>query len=188
MRKFAGVDEIAPVGAMLLAVALTGCAATPTTAPREYLDEHTAATITVAQKPWIFTREQTFANAQRDYLHLYAIDVNRMGDHRQYFAALQSAPSSDAAPPVLELKAGGRTVTLEPATQEPRELGIAQPIAESYTLTAEWTYFPVDKPILAALANAGDLEARLINREGAMTYVLWRDGRDELSELTAVLP
>lgn len=188
MGKFVGMDETAPLGAMLLAVALTGCAAAPTTAPREYLDEQTAATITVVQKPWIFTREQTAANAQRDYLHLYAIDVNRMGDHRQYFAALQSASSADAPPPVLELKASGRVVTLEPVTQEPRELGIAQPIAESYTLTAAWSYFPVDKQTLATLANGGDLEAHLIHAQGPVTYVLWRDGRDELSELTAVLP
>ena len=188
MSKFAGMDEAAPLGAMLLALALAGCAAAPTTAPREYLDEQTAATITVVQKPWIFMREQTAANAQRDYLHLYAIDVNRMGDHRQYFAVLQSAPLADAPPPALELQAGGRAVTLERATEQPRELGIAQPIAESYTLTAAWSYFPVDKQTLATLANAGDLKAHLINAQGPMTYVLWRDGRDELSELTAVLP
>ena len=188
MGKVVARDGAAPLGAMLVAIALTGCAAAPTTAPREYLDEQTAATITVVQKPWIFTRAENSANAPRDYLHLYAIDVNRMGEHRQYFAALQSAPLADALPPILELKAGGQVVTLERAAQEPRELGIAQPIAESYTLTAAWSYFPVDKQTLAALANAGDLEARLIHLQGPMTYVLWRDGRNELSELTAVLP
>ena len=188
MGKIVGMDEVAPLGAMFLATALTGCVAAPTTAPREYLDEQTAATITVVQEPWIFTREQTTANAQRDYLHLYAIDVNRMGDHRQYFAVLQSAPGEGALPPVLELKAGEHVVALESTKAQPRELGIAQPIAESYTVTAAWWYFPIDKHTLAALANTADLEARLIDAQGPMTYVLWRDGRDELSELTSVLP
>jgi hypothetical protein len=174
---------------VLLALALVGCAGTPTGTPREYLDEQTAATITVVQEPWIFTRAQTSANTPRDYLHLYAIDVNRMGDHRQYFAALQSAPVAGAPAPVLELKSGGQIVKLEAAKAQPRELGIAQPIAESYTLTAAWWYFPVDKQTLTTLAAAGDLEASLTNIEkGPIAYVLWRDGRDELSELTAVLP
>lgn len=188
MGKFIGMDDSATLAAVVLAIALTGCAASPTTAPREYLDEQTAATITAVQEPWIFTRAQSDANASRDYLHLYAIDVNRMGDHRQYFAALQSAPMEGAPPPVLELKAGEEVVTLEAASAQPRELGIAQPIAESYTVTAAWWYFPVDKQTLAKLAAAGDPEVRLINAQGPITYVLWRDGREELSELTAVLP
>ena len=164
-----------------------GCASTPN-APREYLDEQTAATITVVNEPWIFTREQSAANQQRDYLHLYAIDVNRMGTHRQYFAALQSAPDRADAAPILELSAGEQTVKLHAVAEEPRELGIAQPVAESYTLTAAWWYYPVDKQALASWAKAGDLQARLIGADGRIAYVLWRDGREGLSELTALLP
>lgn len=179
---------VSQFGIVLLASTLMGCAAAPTSAPREYLDEQTAATITVVQEPWIFTRALTDANSQRDYLHLYAIDVNRMGDHRQYFAALQSAPKEGALPPILELRAGEQVVKLEPTSEQARELGIAQPIAESYSLTSAWSYYPVDKSMLSSLAAAGELQAQLISSDGPIAYVLWRDGRDELSELTAVLP
>lgn len=186
--RFAVMPFVSLLLASTLVGLLIGCSTTPTSAPREYLDEQTAATITVVQEPWIFTRALTHANAPRDYLHLYAIDVNRMGDHRQYFAALQSAPAEGAPPPVLELSAGDQVIQLQPARAQARELGIVQPIAESYTLTATWWYYPVDKATLAALAAAGDLEARLMSPQGPIAYVLWRDGRDELSELTAVLP
>ena len=174
--------------AALLSSSLVGCASAPATAPREYLDEQTAATITAVKEPWIFTREQNVANEERDFLHLYAIDVNQMGDHRQYIAALQSSAGDTAVRPVLELTASGQTHRLEALAHSPREIGIAQPIAESYTLTSAWWFYPVDKQVLGALADASDLSARLLVGDQGISYALWRDGREELSELTAVLP
>jgi hypothetical protein len=176
------------VFAALLSSFLVGCASAPTTAPREYLDEQTAATITAVKEPWIFTREQNAGNEQRDFLHLYAIDVNRMGEHRQYIAALQSSAGDTPVRPLLELTVGEQTHRLEALAQSPREIGIAQPIAESYTLTSAWWFYPVDKQTLATLANARDLRAKMIVGNEPVAYALWRDGRDELSELTAVLP
>jgi hypothetical protein len=176
------------VSAALLSSFLLGCASVPEDAPREYLDEQTAATITAVKEPWIFTREQNVANEQRDFLHLYAIDVNRMGDHRQYIAALQSSASNPAVRRVLQLTAGGQTHRLEALAQSPREIGIAQPIAESYTLTSAWSFFPVDRQTLVALASARDLHAQMIVGDEPIAYALWRDGRDELADLTAVLP
>lgn len=174
---------------------LVGCTATRSVAPREYLDEQTAATITMVADPWIFTRERSDAALdERDFLNLYAIDVNRMGEHRQYFAVLQSAPVSDTSgteppAPVLELRSTEDTVSLQPAAQDARQLGIAQPLAPSYSLTSKWWYFPVDKDALAAIAGSQDLHAVLIAADGKRTpYVMWRDGSAELSELTAVLP
>lgn len=176
------------ISAALLAVFSIGCVSAPATTPREYLDEQTAATITAVKEPWIFTRVQNVGNEQRDYLHLYAIDVNRMGDHRQYIAALQSSAGDTQVPALLELTAGGQTHRLEALAQSPREIGIAQPIAESYTLTSAWWFFPIDKQTLATLAKARDLRAQMIVGNEPIAYALWRDGRDELSGLTAVLP
>jgi hypothetical protein len=176
------------VFAALLYSFLVGCASAPATAPREYLDEQTAATITAVKEPWIFTREQNVANGQRDFLHLYAIDVNRMGEHRQYIAALQSSAGDTSIRPILELTAGGQTHSLEALSESPREIGIAQPIAQSYALTSAWWFYPVDKQTLAALANARDLRAQMVVGNEPIGYALWRDGREELSELTAVLP
>lgn len=181
--------RIAVTASLLLL--LVGCA-TRTVTPREYLDEQTAATITVVADPWIFTREQSnSATGERDFLNLYAIDVNRMGEHRQYLAVLQSLPDSPGAnpsTPTLELHAAGHTISLQPLTEDPQKLGIAQPLAPSYTLTSKWWYFPMDKDALAAVARAQDLQVALIVDDERIPYLVWRDGSAELSELTAVLP
>src|SRR4029450_12901120 len=98
--------------AVMLMLVVAGCSTSRPAGPREYLDEKTAATITVVADPWIFTREHFGAAVDaNDFLNLYAIDVNRMGDHRQYLAVLQTIPLAmevNVAPsaPQLELRMG----------------------------------------------------------------------------------
>src|SRR5512138_2777902 len=92
----------------ILCLSLCTCGTERVVTPREYLDERTAATITVVRDPWIFTRGTVRASSgeYRDFLHLYAVDVNRMGEHKQYLAALipeQTAEVDHA--PSIELKA-----------------------------------------------------------------------------------
>lgn len=178
----------------VLFLLLYACSTERVVAPREYLDERTAATITVVRDPWIFTRGSVRAGTgeYRDFLHLYAIDVNRMGEHKQYIAALHSLSLEGmtdwADPPRLELKADAWSMSFQASPAEAREIGIAQPVAESYALEATWWYFPIDKQRLATIANGPQLEAELVWRGERTTYAMWRSGREELSELTAVLP
>src|SRR4051812_910316 len=115
--------------ALVFSLGLVACATPHATTPREYLDEQTAATIKVVSDPWIFTRERTSSAVDsHDYLNIYAIDVNRMGDHRQYLAVLKAWPenSSDST---LEIITSEGSVKLQPTAQSARELGIAQPVA-----------------------------------------------------------
>jgi hypothetical protein len=180
-------------GAIALSVVLAACSTARPSGPREYLDEQTAATITVVSNPWIFTREQFGAAVDdNDFLNLYAIDVNRMGDHRQYLAVLQSVPLSagEAEPPApqLDLRLGDRKLSLQAVLDDPRSFGIAQPIASSYTLTSRWWFYPVSKETLTAVASATDLNASLTTEGRRIPYVIWRDGRAEVAELMAVLP
>jgi hypothetical protein len=186
---------------VLLLSMLAGCATSRPSAPREYLDEETAATITVVADPVVFVRESAsattlgserpaFASEQRDYLNLYAIDVNRMGDHRQYLAVLQWLPPVDAAtavaPPTLELRTNSATIVLQPTAEQPRRLGIAKPLADSYS-SSKWWYFAVDKQTLATLAAGQSLNAVLVAGGQRVDYVMWRDGRAQLAELTSAL-
>lgn len=174
----------------LLQLTLMGCA-TPTLAPREYLDEDTAATITMVAEPWIFASERSSAaSAKRDFLSLYAIDVNRMGDHRQYLAVLQWWPPEvgAAAAPRLTLETQGTSHSLQATREQPRSLGIAQPLAGSSTEEGKWWYFEVDKQLLANVAAARDLRASFAIDGEPTAYTMWRDGSQELTELTAVLP
>jgi hypothetical protein len=173
---------------VLLCCSVAAACATPhSTTPREYLDEQTAATIKVVSDPWIFTRERTSSAVDtHDYLNIYAIDVNRMGDHKQYLAVLKAWP--DGASPVLQLATHDGPIELQATTQSARDLGIAQPIDSSFAYDATWRYFPVDKEVLAKLAHSPDLRAAIVTADMAVPYVMWRDGSAEVTELTAVLP
>ena len=68
--------------AIFAVMVATGCASRQAAGPREYLDEHTAATITVAGENMVFAydRPELGVNA-RDYVTLTAVDVNTSGRH-----------------------------------------------------------------------------------------------------------
>jgi hypothetical protein len=173
---------------VLICFAVTACATPHSTTPREYLDEQTAATIKVVSDPWIFTRERTNSSVDtHDYLNIYAIDVNRMGDHKQYLAVLKAWPT-DGTSTVLQLATHDGPVELQATTQSTRDLGIAQPVASSFAYDATWRYFPVNKEVLAKLAHSPELRASIVTADMAVPYVMWRDGSAEVTELTAVLP
>jgi len=184
------------IGAVVL-FGFAGCAASPSLAPRQYLDETTAATVTVAAEPWVFTPEVGASGAiamdrrARDFLTLYAIDVNRQGDHKQYLSVLHSAPPlewSAEAVPTLRLRFSGEEITLSSPVADGRRLGIAQPIAPSYSLESKWWFYPVDKTVLKRLAAARELSANLSAETKALGYTLWRDAGPQVAELTAILP
>lgn len=179
---------------LLASVLCAACASAPDVSPREYLDEQTAATIKVVAEPWIFSRERTNASVdQRDFLNVYAVNVNRMGDHKQYLAVLQSQPTLDERggelpPPRLQLQTGGEVIELTPKLEDPKQFGVAQPIAPSYSLSSKWWWYPTDKATLGRIASAQNLQVALAAGETRTAYVLWRDGRAEAAAMTAVLP
>jgi hypothetical protein len=168
---------------LFVIAALAGCASAPSVAPREYLDEQTAATITVVADPWIFTRKN--APPQLDFFNLYAIDVNRMGDHKKYFAVVHYWPGAEFAggvPPTLVLSGGAQELKLAPASEDARQLGIAQALDKSAPSSAKTWFYPVDKEGLQAIAQGRQLSATLVTENGDAAYAVWRDGSSELSE------
>jgi hypothetical protein len=174
--------------ALAVSLGLVACATPHSTTPREYLDEQTAATIKVVSDPWIFTRERTDSAVDtHDYLNVYAIDVNRMGDHRQYLAVLKAWPQ-DSSDATLELVTSEGSVKLLPTKASARELGIAQPIASAFAYDATWRYFPVNKEVLAKLAHSQNLSAAVDSADTRVPYVMWRDGSAEVTELAAEVP
>ena len=173
---------------------LTACSTTTLT-PREYLDGQTSATITVAAQPLIFVAQNAApvtreTERNRDYIEVYGIDVNRMGSHRQYIALLQwmTPEGASAVAPVLELSLGGETLELQASTENPKELGIAQPLAQAYSTTSRWWYYPADPATLKRIAAARELALALTSPERRAAYEMFSDGRAQLAELTAVLP
>ncbi len=173
---------------------LVGCTVPTPRAPREFLDEQTTATITVSAEPLILVGESSGParrdiERNRDYLEVYGIDVNRMGDHRQYFAVMAWFPPSSTAgvAPELTLHLGNETIELEASKEEPRTLGISQPLAQSYSKTSTWWYFPTDTATLRKVANASELSATLATPQQRTAYVIFDDGRPQLAELASAL-
>jgi len=172
----------------LAVLALTACTTTKSVAPREYLDEQTAATITVVAEPWIFTRKNS--PPQLDFFNLYAIDVNRMGDHRKYFAVVHYWPGDDlldneSRAPTLVLGVGTQELKLPPVEQSARELGIAQPLDKSAPSSSRTWLYPVDQQVLQTVSQSRDISAALITTKVDARYAVWRDGSTELSEFAA---
>ncbi|MET0657188.1 MAG: hypothetical protein ABW110_03395 [Steroidobacteraceae bacterium] len=172
-----------------LLTTLLGCTATPTSTPREYLDEQTAATIKVVADPLVFA--QGPGSGGRDFLNVYALDVNRMGHHQQYLAVLQWWPEQAAAsdtPAVLQLETSAQTHSFSAVRQSARELGIAQQIDPTAPREGAWFYFPVTKGVLAQVSQAASMRATLVRGERRVAYDLWQDNRAELTELAEAVP
>lgn len=179
---------------------LSACA-TPDVAPREFLDEQTAATITVVAEPVIFvgasslasrldrSRSEFGATGARDYLELYGIDVNRMGSHRQYFVVQKWLGDKDAnATAVLELLTGEEAIELRSTGEDLRQLGMSGPIAREFSRSSQWWYFPADTATLRRIASASNLTANLTVGDQRLAYELFSDGRAQLGELASALP
>jgi hypothetical protein len=166
----------------LAVFALSACA-TKSVLPREYLDEQTAATITVVADPWIFTRRN--AQPQLDFFNLYAIDINRMGDHRKYFAVVHYWPGAELTAqgaPRLVLNYGAESIELTAIEQTAREAGIAQPLDTAAPSSAKTWLYPVEAASLQRIAQARQLAATLASEAARSEYAVWRDGSNELSE------
>lgn len=170
---------------LLTTLLVAACGTTKSLTPREYLDEQTAATITIVADPWIFTRKN--APPQLDFFNLYAIDVNRMGEHKKYFAVVHYWPPQEllnqgAAPPTLMLYGDAEEMKIEAVRENPRQLGIAQSIDKSAPSSAQTWLYPLDTAALQSIARSRQLTARLLTENVDAAYSVWRDGSSELSE------
>jgi hypothetical protein len=119
-------------GALLAAILMAGCASEQPVGPREYLDERTAATITVAGESMIFAceRPELGVNA-RDYVTLTAVDVNTSGRHATHLVGYawstldkRATREGDSR---HELVADDRTLPLQPMPDGFRSIGVNEP-------------------------------------------------------------
>lgn len=174
----------ASLAACLVAVVFAGgCAATPEEAalPREYLDTATAATVTVGVPSLVFARDRTeYAVHARDYLTLVAVDVNRAGQHAQYFFGYAwstigkpSAPAQSTQPSRFELVADGRRIPLVHQPGPLRELGLGEAPLPPPSRTAELLVAPASREVQEFVQRASELHAVLVGDVGSARYELW---------------
>lgn len=168
--------------ASLLAAA---CAVVQPVTPQQYLDELTASTITRVAAPWVFSREG--APAQLDFVHLYALDVNRQGEHRQYLVLAQFWPESiNEAGTTLRIVSSDRDLELKPMRTTGRALGIGQHLDPTAPQTTQWSYYELSDEALIALASPQSLHLVLSSAAKSARYVVWQSANEQFTEFAAV--
>ncbi|MBB6096383.1 hypothetical protein HNQ60_005305 [Povalibacter uvarum] len=196
MRKLVALFSLAVLG---------GCATTaPPTAPRQYLDEQTAVTVTTvatsidlvnaaSRGPDRWRRDRNspkHKEQELDLIELHGVDVNRMGTHVQYLAVLKWLVPKEltGASPELILKVDSESIELRNPELDVKRLGMSQPLGPSFSSTSQWWYFPMGTATLAKIGSAGQLSAQLTFGDQVTQYMLTNDGRAQLVELTKALP
>jgi hypothetical protein len=179
--------RVTALAALAAAVLAGGCATQEVAVAKEYLDEHTAATVTVGTRPWVFARARPeFAVNARDYLTLVPMDVNRAGNHVLYFYcyAWSTVDKRGAAETggKFELVADGRQIPLTPSPTKPHDLGIGQPPLEPPSESASALVVPTSREVLLFLSRSHDVAA-IRTRDGlGERFDVWDDGRDAIAE------
>jgi hypothetical protein len=166
----------------LFCVALVlGCASTATV--REYLDQDTAATVTVASGEWLFARERTdLAMNARDYVTLTPVMNNRNGK-RTYFIHCQIWSTIDrrndnaiiADQAQLSLIANDRRIVLTASPQSARSLGFEKSPIELANSKAVVRWVIVDLATLRYIEQAQRL--RITSTEEIDAFDIWRVDR-----------
>src|SRR5882762_2291494 len=181
-----------PVVMLKTAVALAACASAPdSTNPNEYLDQTTAATVSVVAKPLVFAHERPdLAAHARDYVTLAAASVNR-GGTIEYFIFAYAWSTVDnrnrnGAPPVadnLTLLADDRRISPQLAGHSSQEVGVGSavraPPGHRWTLNV----YRTDVATLGFIAEARHLAVTTGSAEGPVTYESWDDQRRALRGL-----
>lgn len=181
------------LGATLL---LGGCASEgPPVSER--LDLQTGVTIRALTEPLQYAHDapELAANA-RDYLSVGVVEINNMGVRRHYLAlvswsTINRARAGVAPAPVpqhVEIACSGATLALDPASHEPRSLGIGGTPFRPATGYVGESWYAVTPAQLRALA-ATLPESIALRTDGApVTYVPWRASPGALGEFVRDIP
>lgn len=156
--------------------------------PQEYLDEDTAATITVVGEPLVFAyaRRDLAANA-RDYVTLAAAAVNRAGKVSYVLIGyhwstvdprLRRDPLPAAEP--LVLQADDRRIDLKLRGHSAHEAGIGVPVHAPPGTDSPPNVYGIDLATLRFLGEARRLTVEADSGGASLTYELWEDRRPAL--------
>jgi len=173
--------------APLLWLAATSVLAGPAP-PEEYLDEDTAATITVVGEPLVFAnqRRDLAANA-RDYVTVAAAAVNRAGKVTYVVIAYfwstvdpRLRPDPLLSPGVLSLQADDRRIDLHLDGHSAHEAGIGRPVHEPPGSPVTPNVYRTDLPTLRFLSEARHLKLVSDDETSVLEFGLWEDRRTAL--------
>lgn len=178
-RARSNFSLVVATGVLLAAVLAAGCASEQAAGPREYLDERTAATITVAGESMVFAceRPELGVNA-RDYVTLTAVDVNTSGRHATHLVGYawstldkRAVTEGDSR---YEVVADDRTLPLQAMPDGFRSLGINDPPIPVPSRSALPLAAPITRDQLQYLRDAPGAHV-VRTRDGVQErFELWR--------------
>lgn len=161
--------------------------------PREYLDEDTAATVTVVAQPLVFANPRTelAANA-RDYVTLAAAAVNRNGKVSfvaigYFWSTVDPRMRNEPlpAPEPLILMADDRRIELHLRGQSAHDAGIGVAAHAPAGTRAAPQVYGMDLATLRFVAAARQLTVFARSNGTLLSYPLWDDRRAALKAFVA---
>jgi hypothetical protein len=168
---------------------LVACASA--SGPREYLDEKTAATISVVSKPVVFAHERPeLAAHSREYVTLAAVAVNHTGAVDYYLFAYfwstvdrRAAPGGTPTSDELIIAADDRYIRPPVFGHSPQDAGVGSAVGAPPG--NRWTLhiYRSDLGTLHFLSEARQIAVTTSSSEGSTTYELWSDERGSLRAL-----
>ena len=172
---------------LMMLAALAGCSNLPT-GPRDLLDEHTGATVTVVGAPITFARQPNGQSSQ-DFLTLVAIQKDDAGRYAD-FLLLYSwsgfpglvASSPEAAVATLLIGIDGRSIELQPLQRLPAGLPDPKELFVPDTTQAAMRAYACDLETMRLIAASHELTVRLPRQSPDGLYDVWRDGRPALTQ------
>ena len=179
--------RVALLGAVLLALG-PGVALAGAKPPQEYLDEETAATITVVGEPLVFAYAQSNLAANvRDYVTLAAAAVDRNGKISYvliayFWSTLDPRVRRDAlpSPEPLVLQADDRRIELKLRGHSAHEAGIGMPVHAPPGAAVTPNVYGTELATLRFVSEARRLTIVAESDGTPLTYELWEDRRTAL--------
>jgi hypothetical protein len=186
--------RIASVAALL--VALSACVSLPSAeGPKEYLDQETAATVSVVGKPLVFARERReLAAYSRDYVTVAAAAVDRAGKVNYvlivYFWSTVDQRDKPSAVPVadpLVIAADDRRIRLPLSGHTAQDAGIGIPVHAPPGHSALPNVYRTDLGTLRFMSEARHLAVLSGTDATAVSYEIWDDERPAWRALVRLL-
>jgi hypothetical protein len=156
-----------------------------------FLDRNTGATLQWSAKPWVLALDQPHLAAHaRDYIALYAVEVNIAGKRRYHLAAFvwSTVPGRNGyagEKPVLQLRAADRELRLDPQGRTPRDMGISQWPLTAPGRGAVLAIYDVDEALLRAMSTEIAVQVRPATDPTLpedVWFDVWRSGRAAFAE------
>lgn len=173
-----------------LGVLCGSCGGIPTAdQPQSYLDQQTAATVTMVGRPLVFARERpNFAVHMRDYITLAAASIDRAGKIQlvliAYFWTTFDPHAQDDVqhPDELTLIADDRRITLTKLNRTAHEAGIEERVNAPAVGSGPPVLYNADLATLRFIAASRSLSAHTRTADTEMDYSVWEDRRPALAQ------